>query len=187
MRLDEYKDRWSIANVERDAVGVLTVQLHSKGQSLFWGGRPHRELPELFAAIVSDRENRIVVLTGTGEWFIELQDGPGRLALPHGQTTATNWDQTIWEGNRLVNQFLDIEVPVIVAVNGPVVVHSELAVLGDIVLATPDAYFQDLAHFPLGMVPGDSMQVVWPLLLGPNRGRAFLLMGKELPLSLIFQ
>ncbi len=180
MNLDEYKDRFTTAVVDRDAAGVLTVRLHSKGQSLWWGGRPHRELAELFAAIASDRDNRVVVITGTGDSFIALLDGPATTVLPRGETTATNWDRTIWEGNRLVNQLLDIEVPVIVAVNGPVVVHSEIAVLGDIVLATPETYFQDLAHFPMGMVPGDSMQVIWPLLLGPNRGRAFLLMGRKL-------
>ncbi len=69
----------------------------------------------------------------------------------------------------------------IAAVNGPVAVHSEIAVLCDIVLCTPDTYFQDKAHFPSGLVPGDSMQVVWPMLLGPNRGRHFLLTGAELP------
>ncbi|MEJ7722445.1 MAG: enoyl-CoA hydratase/isomerase family protein [Ilumatobacteraceae bacterium] len=68
----------------------------------------------------------------------------------------------------------------IAAVNGPVAVHSELAVLCDIVLCTPDVSFQDVAHFPSGLVPGDSMQVVWPMLLGPNRGRYFLLTGQSL-------
>jgi enoyl-CoA hydratase/carnithine racemase len=79
-----------------------------------------------------------------------------------------------------VNNLLDIEVPMIAAVNGPVEVHSELAVLCDIVLCTHDTYFADAAHFPHGLVPGDSMQVIWPLLLGPNRGRSFLLTGERL-------
>ena len=77
-------------------------------------------------------------------------------------------------------QMLDIEVPMIAAVNGPVTVHSELAVLCDVVLARTDTYFQDAPHFPGGLVPGDSMQVVWPMLLGPNRGRYFLLTGQEI-------
>jgi enoyl-CoA hydratase/carnithine racemase len=69
----------------------------------------------------------------------------------------------------------------IAAVNGPVTVHSELAVLCDIVLAAEHTYFQDAPHFPGGLVPGDSMQIVWPLLLGPNRGRYFLLTGQQIP------
>src|SRR5829696_3973269 len=152
--------------------------MHWRGKSLLWGGPPHQELPELFNAIASDRENRVVILTGTGDTFIGLGDGPNPLA--EGRANATVWDRIIWEGNRLVDQMLDIEVPMIAAVNGPVTVHSELAVLCDVVLARTDTYFQDAPHFPGGLVPGDSMQVVWPMLLGPNRGRYFLLTGQEI-------
>ncbi len=72
MHLDDYVDRFSTAAVTRDDRGVLTVRLHSKGQSLWWSACPHRELAELFAAIASDRDNRVVIVTGTGAHFIEL-------------------------------------------------------------------------------------------------------------------
>jgi enoyl-CoA hydratase/carnithine racemase len=180
VNLEDYQDRFTIAEVSRDAHRVLTIRLHSKAESLWWGSRPHRELPELFAAVASDRDNRVVVLTGTGASFIEIPEGDSTHDLPRGRTTATAWDQIIFEGNRLVSQLLEIEVPMIAAVNGPVVVHSEIALLCDIVLCTPSTFFQDEAHFPRGLVPGDSMQVVWPLLLGPNRGRHFLLTGAKL-------
>jgi enoyl-CoA hydratase/carnithine racemase len=75
---------------------------------------------------------------------------------------------------------LDIEVPMIAAVNGPATIHAELAVLCDIVIASDTATFQDAPHFPNGIVPGDGVHVVWPLLLGPNRGRYFLLTGQKL-------
>jgi enoyl-CoA hydratase/carnithine racemase len=42
------------------------------------------------------------------------------------------------------------------------------------------AVFQDLPHFPSGLVPGDGVHVVFPLLLGANRGRYFLLMGEKI-------
>ena len=141
-------------------------------------GHPHQELPELFNAIASDRENRVVILTGTGDTFIGLPEGDNPLV--QGRANATVWDRIIWEGNRLVDQMLDIEVPMIAAVNGPVTVHSELAVLCDVVLAADHTYFQDAPHFPQGLVPGDSMQIVWPMLLGPNRGRYFLLTGQQI-------
>ena len=66
------------------------------------------------------------------------------------------------------------------AVNGPALRHSELPLLCDIVLAAESATFQDSAHFPNGLVPGDGMHIVYPLLLGPNRGRYFLLTGQAL-------
>lgn len=181
MELADYQNRFKTADVSRDGAGVLTIRMHSRGGTLFWGGPPHAELPELFSAIASDRENRVVILTGTGDAFISLQEeGGGPNGLARGRISPAGWDKVIWEGNRLVNQMLDIEVPMIAAVNGPVVAHSELAVLCDIVLVTEDTYFQDAPHFPGGLVPGDSMQIVWPLLLGPNRGRYFLLTGQKI-------
>src|SRR5205814_2321101 len=40
--------------------------------------------------------------------------------------------------------------------------------------------FQDAPHFPNGLVPGDGVHIVWPLVLGVNRGRYFLLTGQKL-------
>ena len=73
-----------------------------------------------------------------------------------------------------------IEVPMIAAVNGLAHVHAEIAVLCDIVIAADTASFQDLPHFPNGVVPGDGVHLIWPLLLGTNRGRYFLLTGQKL-------
>jgi enoyl-CoA hydratase/carnithine racemase len=66
------------------------------------------------------------------------------------------------------------------AINGPALRHSEIPLLCDIVLAAEHTTFQDSAHFPNGMVPGDGMHIVYPLLLGLNRGRYFLLTGQTL-------
>ena len=52
---------------------------------------------------------------------------------------------------------------------------------GNASLSLPEnAEFQDAPHFPNGVVPGDGMHVVWPLVLGANRGRYFLLTGQKL-------
>jgi enoyl-CoA hydratase/carnithine racemase len=78
---------------------------------------------------------------------------------------------------------LDIDVPMISAINGPALRHSELPLLCDIVLASEDVTFQDSAHFINGLVPGDGMHVVYPLLMGLNRGRYFLLTGQTIGAS----
>jgi enoyl-CoA hydratase/carnithine racemase len=77
-------------------------------------------------------------------------------------------------------RLLEIEVPVISAINGPAWRHSEIPLLCDIVLAAESAQFQDSAHFPSDVVPGDGMHIVMPLLLGLNRGRYYLLTGQTL-------
>ena len=78
MELEEYSERFKTAEVSRDD-GVLTIRMHSRGGPLMWGGLPHQELPELFNAIASDRENRVVILTGTGDTFIGLPEGANPL------------------------------------------------------------------------------------------------------------
>jgi len=75
---------------------------------------------------------------------------------------------------------LNIEVPMIAAINGPAVRHAEIPLLCDIVLASENATIQDSAHFNGGLVPGDGVHVVFPLLMGVNRGRYFLLTGQVL-------
>ena len=79
-------------------------------------------------------------------------------------------DEKAWYGRMLIENVLAVDVPMISAVNGPCNIHSEVPLLGDIVLASEDAYFQDLAHFPRGMVPGDGQHVIWPWLVGPQPG-----------------
>ena len=90
------------------------------------------------------------------------------------------WDQTYWEGKRILTSLLDVEVPMISAINGPALRHSEIPLLCDIVLASDTAAFQDSGHFMSGLVPGDGMHIVYPLLLGVNRGRYFLLTGQRI-------
>ena len=46
--------------------------------------------------------------------------------------------------------------------------------------ASEDVTFQDSAHFINGLIPGDGMHVLFPMLLGLNRGRYFLLTGQTI-------
>jgi enoyl-CoA hydratase/carnithine racemase len=173
--LADYESAYTRARLRRED-GILEVSLGAApGESLVWDEAAHRELPELFADISKDRQNRVMILTGTGTDFCVRGEGGG-----WDLSTATGWDKIYWEGKALLRNLLDIEIPVVSAVNGPARIHAELAVLGDIVLAAESAVFQDAAHFVGGAVPGDGVHVIWPLLLGPNRGRVFLLTGAEL-------
>lgn len=174
--LDDYKDRYESVAFERSDSGVLIVRLHTGGGPLVWGTIPHRELPEAFADVAADRENRVVVLTGTGERFCADRDN----SLSVLRSSPEGWDRIYWEGKRLLGNLMDISVPVVAAVNGPAHHHAELPLLSDVVIAADTATFQDHGHFPSGVVPGDGVQVVWQKLLGMNRGRYFLMTGQVL-------
>ena len=60
----------------------------------------------------------------------------------------------------MLKNLLDIEVPVIGAVNGPATVHAEIALLSDITLASENASFSDAPHVPNGVVCGGGVQIV---------------------------
>jgi enoyl-CoA hydratase/carnithine racemase len=94
--------------------------------------------------------------------------------------TPAKWDKIYFNGKRLLQNLLNIEVPVIGAVNGSARVHAEIAVLSDITLCSTDSVFQDAPHFRLGTVPGDGVHIVWQHILGPNRGRYFLMTGQRI-------
>ena len=126
--------------------------------------------PRRFTMSARDRDNRVVILTGTGAEFSGPRATPGTSSFPSRPPTE-RIDRIHWEGRHLLMRLLEIEVPVISAINGPAWRHSEIPLLGDIVLAADTAQFQDSAHFASDVVPGDGMHIVMPLLLGMNRGR----------------
>jgi enoyl-CoA hydratase/carnithine racemase len=170
----EYFTRYQTIAFDRTDSGVLTVRLHTNGGPVVYASVNHREWVNAFLEIGADRDNKVVILTGTGDEFIS------RFGWDAGLGSAQEWDRIYWEGKHLLRNLLDIEVPVIGAVNGPATIHSELAVLSDITLAAESAVFQDQPHIPFSTVPGDGMHVVWMELLGVNRGRYFLLTGQQL-------
>ena len=176
--LEKYARKYETVRMERRD-GVLQVTLHTEGGPLRWGFLPHRELPEVFHDIGADRDNRVVILTGTGSEFSGPRADPGTSSFP-ARPSIDRIDRIHWEGRHLLMNLLNIEVPVISAINGPAWRHSEIPLLCDIVLAADTAQFQDSAHFASEVVPGDGMHIVYPLLLGLNRGRYFLLTGQTL-------
>ena len=184
-RFEDYANKYQSVRMERRD-GILQLTLHTDGQSLRWGFLPHSELPEVFHDVGSDRENRVVILTGTGAEFSGPRANPGTSSFPARPSIETV-DRIHWEGRHLLMKLLEIEVPVISAINGPAWRHSEIPLLCDIVLAADTAQFQDSAHFASDVVPGDGMHIVMPLLLGLNRGRYYLLTGQTLDAKRAFE
>ncbi len=112
-----------------------------------------------------------MILTGTGDEF----------SGPYQSTTQTVYNQGAPRSpprassrctgtpSASMTHLLDIEIPIIGAVNGPAKRHCELALMSDIVIAADTATFEDTAHFVLGsQVPGDGMAVVLSQLAGPQ-------------------
>jgi len=180
MQLSDYQNKYTGIRFSRDG-GVLEMTLHTRGGPAKWGSSLdclHAELGPAFLDVARDAENRVVLLTGTGDSFIDGFDPDAN--FPEDGLGGM-WSRIYDEGAGLLHNLLAIPVPMIAAVNGPALIHAELAVLCDIVLASDTAEFADLAHMAgTGSIPGDGVHVVWPMLLGPNRGRYFLLTGERI-------
>ena len=172
---DQYFNKYQSIRMERRN-GILQMTFHTDNGPLQWGGVPHTEFSQVFVDVGNDPENRIIIMTGTGDAFT----GPQGTAAGTPKRSPKEWDQTYWEGKRILTSLLEVEVPMISAINGPALRHSEIPLLCDIVLASDTAAFQDSGHFMSGLVPGDGMHIVYPLLLGLNRGRYFLLTGQRI-------
>jgi enoyl-CoA hydratase/carnithine racemase len=175
-KFEDYANKYKTVKMERQD-GILQMTLHTDGKELRWNMLPHGELPDAFHNIGSDRENRVIILTGTGSEFSGPKPTPG---APRYRWAVQDFDRVFWEGRNLLMNMLNIEVPMISAVNGPAMRHSELPLLCDIVLAADTACFEDSGHFNGGLVPGDGVNIVYPLLLGMNRGRYFLFTGQSI-------
>jgi enoyl-CoA hydratase/carnithine racemase len=174
-RLDQYSDKFPNARLVRSATGVLEVTLHTNGETLVFDGHTHEQFVDLFRQIGEDLDNRVVILTGSGNAFMESISPDG-----FDFFTPRGYDKIYREGKKVLMNILDIEVPMIAALNGPVRLHSEYILLCDIVLATPETVFQDKPHFDFGIVPGDGVNLLWPEVIGSVRGRYFILTRQEL-------
>ncbi|MCC7039979.1 MAG: enoyl-CoA hydratase/isomerase family protein [Burkholderiales bacterium] len=177
-QLSDYLTKYETIRMRREE-GILEVAFHTEGGPLRWGRVPHAEIEEAFLNIARDRENKVVIMTGTGSEF------SGPLADPatnpqHHKMSSGEWEVISWEMRNILMHLLAIEVPMISAVNGPAVRHAELPIMCDVVLAAEEALFQDSAHFIAGLVPGDGVHVAFQLAMGYNRARYFLLTGQTL-------
>jgi enoyl-CoA hydratase/carnithine racemase len=171
---NSYCDKYENVKMKRED-GILEVALHTRGGPLVFNGYVHEALVGAFRDIGDDRENHVVILTGTGNEFCDQIAGDG-----FDFFTPSGYDKILREGTKVLENILDIQVPMIAAINGPVAVHSEYALLCDIVIAAENAYFQDAPHPAFGIVPGDGLHIVWPEVIGEIRGRYFLLSGQKL-------
>jgi enoyl-CoA hydratase/carnithine racemase len=174
VEFDDYKDKYENIKFERDDAGVLTVTLHTDGGELNWGVTVHHQIGYMWADIGADPENKVIIFTGSGSDFIAREDLTGTDVKPK------EWVSFHMEAKRLQMALLEIEQPMIAAINGPCTLHAELPLMCDIVLASENATIADHPHYPWGTVPGDGIQVILPLLLGLNRARYMQITGQTL-------
>lgn len=128
---DNYLAAYRSLKLTRDAAGVLVAEFHTDGGPFTFAAQDHTELVDAFYRIAQDRSNKIVILTGVGGEFI-----PGIDFSSFGNVADPGvWSQAHDEGVQILENIVNIRVPVIAAVEGRAHVHTEYALLANVIVA----------------------------------------------------
>src|ERR1019366_2600496 len=75
-KFDDYENSYKHIRMERRD-GILQIIFHTEGGPLKWSMAAHEELGYAFAEISRDEENKVVIITGTGDIYCsETRHGP---------------------------------------------------------------------------------------------------------------
>jgi enoyl-CoA hydratase len=159
-----------VGDVLRVTIAHPTSELNAVDERL------HRDLTALFAMLRREDQARAILLTGRGKafsaggdfaWFPQLRDMAALEAL------RRDAKQLIWD-------LLDVEIPIVAAVNGHAMgLGASIALLCDVIFMADTATIGD-PHVKVGIVAGDGGVAIWPLVLGPARATQYLLTGDPL-------
>jgi enoyl-CoA hydratase len=162
---------------------ILTVTLNRPERLNAVNAEFHEELRDIWLDIGNDYEADVIVLTGAGRAFCAGGDvkDMDQLVEPFGGGRSIESLVVMQaEARRLARNMLDVEQPIIAAVNGDAFgLGASIALLCDIIVMADDARIAD-THVDVGLVAGDGGAVLWPLVLGPHRAKEFLLRGTRI-------
>src|SRR5260370_8260059 len=81
-KFEQYRERYQNIKLQRDD-GILTMTFHTGGGAFVWSFEAHEEMGRCFADRSGDRDNNIVVMTGTGaNFFVDINAGSFKLITP---------------------------------------------------------------------------------------------------------
>jgi enoyl-CoA hydratase/carnithine racemase len=172
--------KYEFLKVEVDANGVAIVTMNDPDRLNAIGPENHKELEYIWIDLARDESIKVIVITGAGRSFSaggDIKKMAARAGTEYGLQYALRVPQNTL---RIFEHLLLVPQPVIAAVNGDAIgLGLTLALFADMSVVAEDARLGD-THVKVGLVAGDGGAVVWPLLVGPQRAKEFLMRGKLL-------
>jgi enoyl-CoA hydratase len=157
---------------ERKANGVVLITINRPEVLNATNDRLHWELTQVWLTLDADDDVRVAVVTGAGRAFSAGGDlnmveanarDPKRLA------------RTVKEASDIIYNMINLEKPVVSAINGVAVgAGLVVALMADVSIISESARFTD-GHTKLGVVAGDHAAILWPLLCGMAKAKYYLL------------
>src|SRR3989454_5383913 len=152
-----YFTAYSSLKMNRDPQGVLVAEFHTKGGPITFTAQDHTDFVDAFYRIAQDRANKIVILAGAGGEFI-----PGIDFSSFGNVADPGvWSQVHDEGVQILENLANIRVPVIAAIEGRANVHSEYALLANVIVAGGGGTLYDLTPLSGGDFAGGGIFSPW--------------------------
>ena len=152
--------------------GVLVVTINRPEVLNAANARLHWEFTQIWPVVDADPKTRVVVVTGAGKAF----SAGGDLSLV--EDMAGNPDaltRTMREASDLVYNMINLDKPVVSAINGVAVgAGLVVALMADVSIIAETARFTD-GHTRLGVAAGDHAAIIWPLLCGMAKAKYYLL------------
>ncbi len=172
--------KYSFLKVEIDADGVAVVTMNDPDKLNAVGPENHKELEYIWIDLAQDESIKAIVFTGAGRAFSaggDIKKMAARAGTEFGLKYALRVPQNTL---RIFEHMLLTPQPVIAAVNGDAIgLGLTIALFADMSIVAADARLGD-THVKVGLVAGDGGAVAWPLLVGPQRAKEFLMRGKLL-------
>jgi enoyl-CoA hydratase len=163
----DYGDYQHLA-FERRPNGVVLVTINRPEVLNATNDRLHWELTQIWLTLDADASARVAVVTGAGRAF----SAGGDLAMVDANSSdPKRLARTMREASDIVYNMINLDKPVISAINGVAVgAGLVVALLSDISIMSETARFTD-GHTRLGVVAGDHAAIVWPLLCGMAKAK----------------
>ena len=184
-RLEDYAEKYQDWLKFKREGHILEMRMHTDNGPMQWNCDAQAAINAVCHDINNDPENEVLIITGTGDSFIgkslPFDDPRSRGSWP--KEWRNPWAVAdCWYRNqtREPMALAYIQIPVISAINGPVVGHPEIALFSDINICSENTIFGE-AHFAAARtVPGDGTWAVWRTLVGLNRARYMMYMGSTI-------
>ena len=157
---------------DRRPNGVVLITINRPEVMNATNARLHWELTQVWLTIDADPAARVALVTGAGRAF----SAGGDIALVEEMTTNREAvARTLREAADLVYNMINLDKPVISAINGVAVgAGLVVALLADVSIISETARFTD-GHTRLGVAAGDHAAIIWPLLCGMAKAKYYLL------------
>ena len=162
---------------DRRPSGVVLVTINRPEVMNATNARLHWELTQVWLTIDGDPAARVALVTGAGRAF---SSGGDMSLVEEMAGNAAAAARTMREASDLVYNIINLDKPIVSAINGAAVgAGLVVALLADVSIIAETARITD-GHTRLGVAAGDHAAIIWPLLCGMAKAKYYLLTSEFL-------